>query len=200
MRALPKLQAQLMVRDDAALVTRVDQIRTLMRDADVRDLVRDKPQLFANMLGNTESLLVLRVPGEPPLIEINPGHAAVPDVQPVPAEVPLTLAAVHHAIGSNDTPFIYAAADAQGEEPRQRLQIVSGRLMSERTRMLEEYRRHILLLALGASVLAAVVRIQPGAARRRPLASPGGTDIVHRHRRPLHAHRAARMRPANSSL
>ena len=48
-----KLEAQLIVRDDAALVTRVDQIRTLMQDVDVRDLIHEKPHLFANMLGNT---------------------------------------------------------------------------------------------------------------------------------------------------
>src|ERR1700677_614724 len=73
------LQQQLIVRDDGALVTRVDQLRTLMNDVDVRELIRGKPHLFANMLGNTESLLIVRFPGETPLIAINPGHTAVPD-------------------------------------------------------------------------------------------------------------------------
>ena len=41
-----KLEAQLIVRDDAALVTRVDQIRTLMQDMDVRNLIHEKPHLF----------------------------------------------------------------------------------------------------------------------------------------------------------
>ena len=60
------LEKQLVLRDDAALVTRVDQIRTLLQDSDLLDLIHDKPQLFANMLGNREALLVLRFPGQAP--------------------------------------------------------------------------------------------------------------------------------------
>ena len=101
-----KLEAQLVVRDDGALVTRVDQIRTLMQDMDVRDLIREKPHLFGNMLGNAESLLVLRVAGEAPLIVVNPGGRAVPDVKPVPADAALSLDAVHHTVTSDGTPFI----------------------------------------------------------------------------------------------
>ena len=81
-----KLEVQLIVRDDAALLAHVDQIRTLMRDMDVRELTREKPQLFANLLGNTESLLVVRYPGEAPLLAVNPIHTAVPVVTPVPAD------------------------------------------------------------------------------------------------------------------
>ncbi|HAI06908.1 MAG TPA: two-component sensor histidine kinase, partial [Pantoea sp.] len=57
------LAQQIGVRDDAALLTRIDQIRTLLRDEDAITLIQQKPRLFANMLGNTESLLVLRFPG-----------------------------------------------------------------------------------------------------------------------------------------
>jgi two-component system heavy metal sensor histidine kinase CusS len=159
-----KLEAQLMVRDDAALVTRVDQIRTLMQDVDVRELVREKPHLFANMLGNTESLLVLRFPGEAPLIEVNPGHKPVPVVTPVAANVPLALDAVHHAMEGDGTPFIYIAADARGADPARDLQIISGRLMTERTRMLRDYRDQILLFATAAALLAALAAY--GLARR----------------------------------
>ena len=63
------LAKQIGVRDDAALLTRIDQMRTLLRDEDALTLIQQKPRLFANMLGNTESLLVLRFPGQPPLID-----------------------------------------------------------------------------------------------------------------------------------
>jgi two-component system heavy metal sensor histidine kinase CusS len=163
------LEAQLMVRDDAALLTRVDQIRTLMQDVDVRNLVRDKPHLFANMLGNTESLLVLRFPGEAPLIEVNPGHTAVPDVKPVPASVALSLDAVHHQTEINGTPFIFVAADAHGADPGRELQIISGRLMTERTRMLRDYRNQILLFASGAALLAALLAYALARGGMKPL-------------------------------
>ncbi|WP_213990350.1 heavy metal sensor histidine kinase [Sodalis sp. dw_96] len=146
------LERQLIVRDDGALITRVDQIRTLLHDEDVLDLIHNKPQLFANMLGNTESLLVLRFPGKTPLIEVNPGHSPVPDIAAVPADGKLSLAAVHHRL-EGDIPFIYTAAQAETTRPPYRLEIITGRLMMERTHMLASYRRQIFAVVAGASLL-----------------------------------------------
>ena len=146
------LERQLMVRDDGALVTRVEQIRALLHDEDVLDLIHNKPQLFANMLGNTESLLVLRFPGRTPLIEVNPGNSPVPDIAAVPADGKLSLAAVHHRL-QGDIPFIYTAAQARTTRPPYRLEIITGRLMMERTRMLASYRNQIFAVVAGASLL-----------------------------------------------
>lgn len=164
-----KLEAQLVVRDDGALVTRVDQLRTLMQDVDARDLIRDKPHLFANMLGNTESLLVVGYPGEPPLIEVNPGHASVPAIAPVPPDAPLTLSAVHHTRSADGTPFIYVAATAHGVAGQRDLRIVSGRLMTERTRMLSDYRTQIFLFATTVACLAALFAFWLARRGMRPL-------------------------------
>jgi two-component system heavy metal sensor histidine kinase CusS len=152
-----ELETQLILRDDGALITRVDQIRTLLRDVDVLDLIHQKPQLFANMLGNTEALLVLKFPGQAPLIEVNPGHTAVPEVMPVPATAALSLAAVHHSLEKDGTPFILVSAAAVTSGPPHELQIITGRLMTERTRMLQVYRNHILLVASGAALLTALL-------------------------------------------
>jgi two-component system, OmpR family, heavy metal sensor histidine kinase CusS len=165
-----ELAQQLSVRDDGALVTRVDQLRTLMTNDDVRALIHDKPHLFGNMLGNLESLLIVGVPGETPLIAVNPGNRAVPDVTPVPAGAPLSLNAVHHAQAADGTPFIYVAAAVPDRAGGMHdLRIVSGRLLSERTRLLEQYRNRIALLASLAALLVALVAF--GLARRglRPL-------------------------------
>lgn len=158
------LQEQLVVRDDGALVTRVDQIRTLMNDVDVRELIRDKPHLFANMLGNRESLLIVRFPGETPLITINPGHTTVPDVAPVPADVPITLGAVRHTRMPDGTPFIYVAAAAHDITGPRDLEIVSGRLLTERTRLLRAYGNQILIWASAVAVIVALLGF--GLARR----------------------------------
>jgi two-component system, OmpR family, heavy metal sensor histidine kinase CusS len=163
------LEQLLIVRDDGALVTRVDQLRTLMNDVDARALIRDKPHLFANMLGNTESLLVVRVPGEPPLITVNPGDQAVPAVTPVPADAPLTLAAVHHTLAADGTPFIYVAAAAHNIYMPHDLQIVSGRLLTERTRVLREYRNRILLFASTGAAIVALIAFWVARRNLRPL-------------------------------
>lgn len=151
------LEKQISIRDDGALLTRVEQIRTLLRDEDVINLIHDKPQLFANMLGNHEALLVVRFPGQKPLIEVNPGHSPIPNVSPVLANADLTLAAVQHGVSSDDTPFISVAASAQTSDPPHQLEIISGRLMTERTRILAVYREQIILLATAAALFTALL-------------------------------------------
>lgn len=163
------MEVQLSLRDDAALVNRVDQLRTLLRDSDVLDLIHNKPQLFANMLGNHESLLTLKFAGEAPLVEVNPGHSVVPDVAPVAANAPLTLAAVQHTTGADGVPFIAVAASAATTDPQHELQIVTGRLMTERTRLLRGYRNQIVGLALGAAVLMALTAFAVARRSLRPL-------------------------------
>jgi len=150
------LRMQLVLRDDAALVGRVDQVRTLLKDSNTMRLIHDKPQLFANMLGNHEGLLVIRFAGEAPMIAVNPGHVPIPDIAPVPAGAPLTLAAVRHSIGADGIPFIAVAAATRAADSARDLEIVAGRAMVERTRLLQGYRNRILVLTLAAAALFAL--------------------------------------------
>jgi two-component system heavy metal sensor histidine kinase CusS len=168
-----ELETQLSLRDDAALVTRVDQIRTLLQDANTMELVRTKPRLFENMLGNPESLLVLRFAGQAPLIEVNPGRAPIPKVMPLAAETRLALSAVQHTVDAQGVPFIAVAATARTADPQQNLEIIAGRRMSERTRLLHAYRdRIILLVAVGAGLaaFAAFILVRVGLKPLRHLA------------------------------
>jgi two-component system heavy metal sensor histidine kinase CusS len=151
------LEIQLVARDDAALLARVEQVRTLLKDVDLLDMIHRKPQLFGNMLGNREALLILRYPGRQALIEVNPGHTAVPDPLPQGSEAALTLADVRHSSDKSGTPFILVAAAVRTSGDVPPLQIVSGRLLAERTRMLEAYRNEIAIVALAAALLAALL-------------------------------------------
>lgn len=150
------LAQQISVRDDAALLNRMDQIRTLLLNEDVLELIRTKPRLFANMLGNTESLLVLSFPGQPPLIEVNPGKATIPDIPAVPALQPLALKNVRHELARDGTPFISASALAKTRNGPGEVEIITGRLMTERTSTLAGYRHQMLLLIIVATVIAAL--------------------------------------------
>ena len=151
------LAIQLVARDDAALLARVEQIRTLLKDVDLLDMIHRKPQLFGNMLGNREALLILRYPGRQPLLEVNPGRTAVPDALPQGSEAALTPADVRHSTDGSGTPFILVAATVRTSGDAQPLQIVSGRLLTERTRMLSAYRDEIAVVALAAALLAALL-------------------------------------------
>ncbi|KHJ67933.1 histidine kinase [Pantoea rodasii] len=153
------LAKQIGVRDDAALLTRIDQIRTLLRDEDAITLIQQKPRLFANMLGNTESLLVLRFPGQPPLIVVNPGARPVPDIIPVPADQPLGLASVHHQISPDGTPFISAAALVTTRDGSGQIEVITGRLMSDRTQTLNSYRDQVIVFTALAALWVAGISI-----------------------------------------
>ncbi|MFL6710050.1 MAG: heavy metal sensor histidine kinase, partial [Massilia sp.] len=164
------LETQLTLRDDAALVARVEQIRTLLQDSDALRMVHDKPHLFENMLGNREALLVLRYPGEAPLIEVNPAHIAVPDVAPVAAGDSLRIDAVRRSSAADGTPFSAVAADMRTRVPGKELRITAGRLMSERTRILDNYRRQIIFMVAVAGALAALAAFLLVRRGMRPLA------------------------------
>lgn len=163
------LEEQLIYRDDAALVGRADQIRELLKDVDVLDLVKTKPQVFANMLGNREALLVLKFPGQAPIIEVNPGHNSVPEVAPVAADAALSLAAVHHSTARDGTPFIALSATAATSDPAHALQITTGRLMTERTRLLRAYRDRVIVLATAAALVLALLAYWIARRGLRPL-------------------------------
>ncbi|CRL45628.1 putative sensor-like histidine kinase YedV [Sodalis glossinidius str. 'morsitans'] len=150
------LAKQISVRDDTALLNRMDQIRTLLLNEDVLALIRTKPRLFANMLGNTESLMVVRFPGQPPLIEVNPSKTRIPDIPAVPTHQPLTLKSVRHQLAANGTPFISASALAKTSNGPGEVEIITGRLMTERTSTLAGYRHEMLLLIIIATAVAAL--------------------------------------------
>ena len=149
------LAMQLTLRDDAALVSRIEQIRVLLQDDATLALVHAKPQVFGNMLGNREALLVLQYPGEAPLFETNPGRIAIPQVPAVASGEPLTLAAVTRSVHATGIPFIAVAANMRAGGAGKELRITAGRLMSERSRILADYRRQIVLASIAAGLLAA---------------------------------------------
>lgn len=147
------LRHQLTLRDDAALVSRVDQISTLLRDMDARQLIHEKPHLFANMLGNTESLLVIRYAQGPTLLEVNPLKRPIPDVAPISANQKLSLNVVHHSQTSDGTPMISMAATSPSSNDLPPLEIISSRVLTDRTHILDVYRDNIILFA---SMMAAI--------------------------------------------
>lgn len=162
------LEDQLILRDDAALLTRVEQIRALLRDNGTLQLVDERPLLFQNMLGDREALLVLRYPGEKPLLEVNPGRIAVPDVPAVAADAPLSARAVQRSVDAHGIPFVAVAADVMTGEGRA-LRITAGRLMSERTRILASYQQQIFYISWGATLLAAALAFYLVRRGMRPL-------------------------------
>lgn len=151
-----ELEQELVRRDDAALISRVDQLRNLLNDGNTLDLIRTKPELFQNMLGNRESVLSIAAPGQKPLLLVNPANIELPPVKPVPKDHVLALTDVQHLPGLNGVPFSTVAASIDSGDLGS-LQVTSGRLMTERTAVLASYRLSVYILASIAALILAVV-------------------------------------------
>ncbi|PRA33643.1 heavy metal sensor histidine kinase [Pseudomonas poae] len=151
-----ELERELVMRDDAALIYRVDQLRNLLNDSNTLDLIKTKPELFQNMLGNRESILSITAAGQKPLLTVNPGNLDLPPIPPVPKDHDLQLADVHHLPGINGVPFATVSATIDSGDLGS-LQVTTGRLMTERTAVLASYRLSVYILASIAAILLALV-------------------------------------------
>jgi two-component system heavy metal sensor histidine kinase CusS len=149
------LERELIRRDDAALVNRIDQLRTFLNDSNALELIRTKPALFQNMLGNREALLTITSAGQTPLLVVNPGNLPLPSLAPVAMDRPLNLADVQHYPGVDGIPFAAVAATIDSGDMGS-LQVLTGRLMTERTAVLASYRINVYLFASVAAVLLAL--------------------------------------------
>jgi two-component system heavy metal sensor histidine kinase CusS len=150
------LQSQLVQRDDIALISRVEQIRVLLQDSNTLDMIHQKPRLFENMLGNTEGVLILRFPGQKPLIDINPSKVPIPPFGASPPSEALSLEAVRHLANDTGIPFSAVRALAQTADMAVPIEITAGRLMVERTRLLSLYSLMILAAVAASALLLSV--------------------------------------------
>lgn len=133
------LDREIAWRDDQALLGRLERMGALLEDSDSIDALRERPQLYANMLGNRENLLwVLGADGQP-LIEINPPQLAVPRL------------AVRERPQLGNLDGQARLAWVHIERPRGGLTLIAGKLLAEREQMLAAYRLKLgLALATGA--------------------------------------------------
>ncbi|XOC02720.1 heavy metal sensor histidine kinase [Pseudomonadota bacterium DY0742] len=136
------LEREIVWRDDQALLGRLERMQALLDDSASIDALRQRPQLYENMLGNRDSLLWLLDAQGRALIEINPARL------PIPA-LPAGDAALTDTDGAR-----LAWRRLPGEAG---LTLVAGRLLAEREQMLGAYRAKLWwALSLGA-LLASVL-------------------------------------------
>lgn len=138
------LEHEIAWRDDEALVGRVERMRALIGDSDSIEALRQRPQLYANMLGNRESLLWVLDDAGQPLIEVNPGHMAAPVLAPGNG------VQLQSSAGAESARLAWQHVTHEGKA----LTLVAGKLLAERTQMLEAYRLK-LWFALGAGAVLA---------------------------------------------
>ena len=141
------LQQEIAWRDDQTLLGRLDRMANLLRDAADIQALRARPELYANMLGNTEHFLWVLDSSGTVLISINPRELPLPDLHAGPEP--------HFQEGSGEPS--YRLVTQQSRIHGQTLTLVAGHLLSERENMLAAYRTNLVLALLCASLLSFVL-------------------------------------------
>lgn len=82
------------LRSDLQVTGRVEYFRHLLGQRFPLARLTANNGLFENMLGNEQDVLIFQIPGQKPLINVNPAGVALPPIAPTPAGQAQTLVAV----------------------------------------------------------------------------------------------------------
>ncbi|MFP6832058.1 MAG: heavy metal sensor histidine kinase [Pseudomonas sp.] len=147
------LASEIAYRDDLALLGRLEQVRALLADSDSLDALQARPRLYQNMLGNLDSLLLVRRADGSSVIAINPRQRDLPTLNAIPREQTPQRRDVLTWQASDGAELALLSGEARGPngEP---LTVIAGKVLSEREQMLASYRLR-LYLAVGLGALLA---------------------------------------------
>jgi two-component system heavy metal sensor histidine kinase CusS len=144
------LASEIAYRDDLALLGRLEQVRALLADSDSLDALQARPRLYQNMLGNLDSLLLVRRADGSIVIAINPRQRELPALNAIPREQTPRRPDVLTWQAPDGAELALLSGEAQGPngEP---LTVIAGKVLSEREQMLGSYRMRLYLsVGLGA--------------------------------------------------
>lgn len=147
------LASEIAWRDDLALLGRLEQVRALLADSDSLGALQARPRLYQNMLGNLDSLLLVRRADGSSVIAINPRQRDLPALSAIPREQTPQRRDVLTWQAPDGAELALLSGEAQGPngEP---LTVIAGKVLSEREQMLASYRLR-LYLAVGLGALLA---------------------------------------------
>lgn len=181
------LEKEILHREDVALIGRIIRIQQLLQSGISLDTLISTPQIYTNMLGNNEDILWIVNSQGQVLLEVNPLRVSLPEVpaqkllvQPVPKAGTVLGQQPSPNVGHSVEPPVQLLTTSVPQKSRlawvqlsveeQRLTVIAGRLLAERTAMLQTYQRD-----LGGAWLLGVA-----------LAFVLGWEVARRGLRPLH--------------
>jgi len=147
------LDSEIAYRDDLALLGRLEQVRALLADSDSLGALQARPRLYQNMLGNLDSLLLVRRADGSNVIAINPRQRDLPPLNAIAREQTPQRRDVLTWQAPDGAELALLSGEAQGPngEP---LTVIAGKVLTEREQMLASYRLR-LYLAVGLGALLA---------------------------------------------
>jgi len=147
------LDSEIAYRDDLALLGRLEQVRALLADSDSLGALQARPRLYQNMLGNLDSLLLVRRADGSNVIAINPRQRDLPPLNAIAREQTPQRRDVLTWQAPDGAELALLSGDAQGPNG-ELLTVIAGKVLTEREQMLAIYRLR-LYLAVGLGALLA---------------------------------------------
>lgn len=147
------LAAEIAYRDDLALLGRLEQVRALLADSDSLDALQARPRLYQNMLGNLDSLLLVRRADGSNVIAINPHQRTLPALNSIARDQPPQRRDVMTWQAPDGAEVALLSGEAQGPNGES-LTVIAGKVLNEREQMLASYRMR-LYVAIGLGALLA---------------------------------------------
>ncbi|HEY6610865.1 MAG TPA: heavy metal sensor histidine kinase [Pseudomonas sp.] len=188
------LEREIAWRDDQALLGRLERMRTLLDDSASIEALRQRPQLYANMLGNRDSLLWIVSDGGQVLIEINPAGLAVPQLPRG------TAVQLHEALAAEPARLAWLHVEHEGRG----LTLIAGKLLAERSQMLAAYRLKLWLALAAGAVLAFLLGWLVSLRGLRPLrelaARARAINVQHLHLRLDEVQEVSELRSLSAAL
>jgi two-component system, OmpR family, heavy metal sensor histidine kinase CusS len=161
-------------RDDQALAGRIDRTRSLIEDSADLEVLRRRPRLYDNMLGNRDDALWIVDAAGQVRIAVDPAGVALPALPPGDGRLAL------RTIGGRQ-PMRLAWMRVPG--PDGSLTLVAGKLLAEREQMLGAYRLKLWLALAAGSGLAYLLGLAVATRGLRPVrelaARAAAIDVQH---------------------
>ncbi|MDR9860418.1 heavy metal sensor histidine kinase [Pseudomonas baetica] len=144
------LASEIAWRDDLALLGRLEQVRALLADSDSLDALQARPRLYQNMLGNLDSLLLVRRADGSSVIGINPRQRELPAMAAIARDQTPQRRDVLTWQAPDGAALALVSGEARGPNGES-LTVIAGKVLSEREQMLASYRMRLYLaIGLGA--------------------------------------------------
>jgi two-component system heavy metal sensor histidine kinase CusS len=150
------MRKEMTIRSDLQVTGRVEYFRHLLSQRFPLERLTANTGLFENMLGNEQDVLIFQLPGQKPLINVNPARLSLPEIVPTPVGTPQRLSAVHGGQTPQGVPLRAVSALVKLEDGRL-LQISAAHVLVNEQKMLARYLWRIVAAVAIAFVLIALL-------------------------------------------
>ena len=189
------LEREIAWRDDQALAGRIERTRSLIEDSADLEVLRRRPRLYDNMLGNRDSALWIVDAAGQVRIAVDPAGIALPTLPPGDGRLALRTI-------EGRQPLRLAWMRVPG--PDGSLTLVAGKLLAEREQMLGAYRLKLWLALAAGSGLAYLLGLAVATRGLRPVrelaARAAAIDVQHLSLRLIDASELSELRALCAAL